>query len=134
MPVKLPIDDIQSMLNRLEDKIDSRFDKIESKLEKLDDKVEIVSKNTDKNTVVLEEHQRRALAGEKHSNLLEEKISLQRKEFEDKHQALTALVQPMINFPSILIKVVKLIGAIAVTASALGGALWSFLRFALGVI
>jgi len=134
MPGKLPTDDIQGMLNRLEDKIDSRFDKIESRLEKLDDKVEIVSKNTDKNTTVLEEHQRRALAGEKYSNLLEEKISIQRKEFEDKHQELTALVQPMINFPSTLLKVVKLITAIAVASSAVGGALWSFLRFALGVV
>lgn len=143
MSDKFPLDQIQAMINRLEDKVDQRFNRVDDRLEKLDDKIESVSKTTDRNTVVLEEHQRRALANEKHTQLLEEKLDLHRselaatlktheeasveraKELEGKQKELAESVELVTKLPKLLKKASK----IAISIGGVGTFLWSLFRF-----
>jgi hypothetical protein len=132
------------MIDRLEDKFDARFDKLDDRLIKLDHKVEIVSRITDKNTMVLEEHQRRALANEKHADLLEQKLDIQRNELvasfarheassversveiEQKQKELAESVELFVKMPTFMYKIAKWLAAI----TAGGAALWALFRFA----
>lgn len=148
MQGEFPLDAIQAMINRLEDKVEDRFNKVDNRLEKLDEQLDAVSRLTDKNTIVLEEHQRRALANEKHAHLLEQKLEIQRKEYSDnlkihedesvkrakhleaKQEELAESVELFIKLPKYLYKVAIWLAAI----SAGGGALYAifkFIRFAL---
>lgn len=144
MSDNFPLEAIQGMINRLEDKFDDRFNRVEERLEKLDDKVETVSKTTDKNSVVLEEHQRRALANERHAHLLEQQIAAEKaaaatalKASEDKQEAkvkeLAETVEPFVKFPQYLYKFAVWVAAIVAGCSALY-AVWHFFLAASHVI
>jgi len=141
MSDNFPIDAIQGMINRLEDRFDERFNKIDDRLEKMDDKIDEVSKTADKNTVVLEEHQRRALANEKHSHLLEQQMKAERadaanaleehdKKQELKVKQLADSVELFTKLPKYLYKVAIWLAAI----SAGGTALYAILRFAFSYV
>jgi chromosome segregation ATPase len=143
----IPFEEIKDMIVKLADKFDNRFDKIESRIEKLDDKVEAVSKITDKNTIVLEEHQRRALGNEKHAALLEEKLDLQRqeynqalklheeasasrdKELESKQRDLAESVEIFTKFPKHLYRIAKWLAAISAGGAAFYAILTAILSY-----
>lgn len=138
---------IQSMIHRLEDKIDQRLDKVDNRLEKMDDKIDAVSKTTDRNTIVLEEHQRRALANEKHAQLLEEQIkddrlanaasvalAVARKiELDDTVEQQNEKIKELSDSTEFFVKFPKLLKKASKIAASFGGILtflWGLIRFA----
>lgn len=53
--------------------ISKQLDKLDSKMEKMDSKMDDMAKVHERNTVVLEEHERRSTASESRISILEEK-------------------------------------------------------------
>lgn len=144
MSDKFPLEAIQGMINRLEDRFEERFNRVDDRLEKLDDKIESVAKTTDKNTLVLEEHQRRALANEKHAHLLEKKLDAQKAEqaaaLKASEEAQSKKVNELAESVELVTKFPKYLAKVAVWVAAIGGgvsaiyAAWHFLFAASDVI
>lgn len=141
MSDKLPLEAIQGMINRMEDKFDERFNRVDDRLLKLDDKIEAVSKTTDKNTIVLEEHQRRALANERHADLLEAQMKIDKQQLasallkseekrDSQNKELADSVELFVKLPKFAYKIFIWLAAI----SAGGSAAYGIFRLALSYV
>lgn len=115
--------ELQAWLNRFEDKFDRRLDKVE-------DDVKTVRIMTEKNAVILEEHQRRSLANEKRADLLEEQVELYKKDNEEKlseatdaielkQKELADSVELFTKLPGYIAKIAVWLAAVAAGGSAL---------------
>lgn len=121
MPDNINLEALQKMLDKMEKRLDKKFDKIDERFDKVEDKVSSLTSMTERNTIVLEEHQRRSLALEKHVDLIQAQVNDNIDSIEANQKELASSVELFVKLPKFLYKVAVWVAALGAASGVMYG-------------